>query len=602
MPHFTIITLLASTVLLALACASSYCSESKELRINGVRVYPENPRVGNLVTLRVDMQGTWRTPFWQEEVSLDAEFIAPDGATWRIPGFYTADCELITSDDGRSAPSVKGPAEWQVRVIPESAGDHQVTIQASDRARRTVEKKVAFTVAAGARRPFVRVSRTDPHYFEFDDGRPYFANGENICWYSASGGVPQYDRWFGRLAENGGNFARVHLCRWAFGYEWGKAGEYRLDRAWEVDYVLRLAEEKGIYIKLCGDWFRELEDDNPYRKDNGGPCDSIRDVFRSEDAKRMWRNRLRYAVARWGYSPNIMAWELWDEIDCINEYERETVQAWEREMSQYLRSTDPHHHLVVSSLGSFAIEPDLWAMPEMDFVQFHGYHHPSWYSNEFGRDMAALVTRPLPLLRRFGKPVFIGEFGLVDEQWWEGQMAEADPEGVNFHNGMWAAIMAGCAGPAHMWGWEVYVDAFDLWCHHLPIARFAADVPWTTEKFVPFEAWTSSEGVRALGLQGAAQTLLWVQNRAHTWWNVNQKRPISPQENVRVYFSIPPGDYLIEQWDTYTGKIVDTYRTGEVLGALQANACRDGLILEIGNIEKDAAFKIIRQPSPAGPT
>jgi hypothetical protein len=83
---------------------------------------------------------------------------------------------------------------------------------------------------------------------------------------------------------------------------------------------------------------------------------------------------------------------------------------------------------------------------------------------------------------------------------------------------------------------------------------------------------------------------------------VNQKRPISSQENVRVYFSIPPGDYLIEQWDTYTGKIVDTYRTGEVLGALQANACRDGLIMEIGDLEKDVAFKIIRQPSPAGST
>jgi hypothetical protein len=571
--------------------------ESQELTIRGVRVSPETPSVGELVTLHLDMQGTWRTPFWQEEVSLDADLVAPDGTTWRIPGFYTADCELVASNDGRSAPKVIGQPEWQVRLMPEMAGEHHITLLARDRSGRTVQEKLAVEVAPGMRRPFIRVSRTDPHYFEFDDGKPYFANGENICWYSAEAGVPQYDRWFGRLAENGGNFARVHLCRWAFGYEWGKAGHYRLDRAWEVDYVLRLAEEKGIYIKLCGEWFRELEDDNPYRNDNGGPCESIRDVFTDDEAKRMWRNRLRYAVARWGYSPNIMAWELWDEIDCINEYERETVQGWEQEMSQYLRSIDPHNHLVVSSLGSFAIEPGLWAMPEIGFAQFHGYHHPSWYSNEFGRDMAELLTRPMPLLRRFGKPVLIGEFGLVDEGWWEGEMAKSDPEGVSFHNGMWAAIMAGCAGPAHMWGWEVYVDAFDLWWHHLPIARFAADVPWTAEQFVPFEAWTSSTDVRALGLQGISQTLLWIQNNAHTWWNVNRKQPIPAQKDVRVYFPIPPGDYLIERWDTYTGETIATYRTGEVMGALRANACRDGLILQIGDIETDAAIKVIRQPS-----
>ena len=64
-----------------------------------------------------------------------------------------------------------------------------------------------------------------------------------------------------------------------------------------------------------------------------------------------------------------------------------------------------------------------------------------------------------------------------------------------------------------------------------------------------------------------------------------------------MYVPIAPGDYLMERWDTYTGEVVGTNRTGEVRGALHAKICREGLILWIGDIETDVAIKIIRQPS-----
>lgn len=584
MPHRLLVVAMVLAALLASGCAvSSGASTARELRMDAVRVDPPNPRVGQLVTIHVAMSGSWKTPFWQEEIALDASVRGPAGTQWSIPGFYTADCEMGTSSDGNPAPIVVGTPEWQIRLVPEFEGGYRARLLARDSTGRVAEKVVTFTAVPGERRHFVRVSLSDPHYFEFGDGRPFFPNGENVAWYSGAGGIPDYDRWFPKLAENGGNLARVFLSEWALGYEWGEPGEYRLDRAWEVDHILGLAEEKGIYLILSGEWFRRLESENPYWSRNGGPCDSIDGFFGNEQAKRMWRNRLRYAVARWGYSPNIMAWELWNEIDSTRFYDPAVAHAWQREMAQYLREVDPHRHLVTSSLGSFSIEPGLWSMPEVDFSQLHGYYHPNWTPSQFGQDMAKLVSYAIPLLRKYEKPVLVGEYGLVDEEWYEGEMAKSDPEGVHVHNAIWSATMAGCAGPPLGFGWHVYEKDAAIWEQHRPIAAYAAGVQWNRERFVPFQAWSSSDGVRALGLQGETETLLWVQNQAHTWWNVSHQVPVPPAGAVSVHFLAPRGTYVIERWDTQTGQIV---------GSEEVRTRGQFVSIWVGELTTDAAFKV----------
>lgn len=551
-----------------------------------VRIHPPDPRVGQLVTIHLDMKGSWSTPFWQEEIALDAEVSDPTGTHWSTPGFCTAGCEIAGNSDGNPVPRVTGALEWQIRIMPETEGNYQVKLCARDARGQMVEKDVTFTVASGQRRPFIRVSQTDPHYFEFDDGRPYFPNGENVTWHSGVGGVTEYDRWFTKLAANGGNLARVFLCEWSLGYEWGNPGYYRLDRAWEIDYILRLAEEKGIHLILVGEYFRRLENENPYWSKNGGPCDSIDDFFRSEQARRMWRNRLRYAVARWGYSPNIMAWELWNEIDNVRRYDRGVVQAWEKEMSQYLNSIDRGRHLVTSSLQSFSIEPGLWGMPEMDFSQFHGYYHPSWTPSQFATDMVRVVTYPIPMLRAYEKPCLVGEYGLVDEGWYEGEMAKVDPGGVHVHNAIWSGVMAGCAGTPLGFGWQVYKDDAAIWQHHRPIAEFAAEVQWSKEHFIPFQAWSSSDEVQALGLQGDTEALLWVHNLAHTWWNVNHQTRILPAQGVNVHFPASRGTYLIEKWGT---------QTGEMVGSEETEVRHQFLSIWVGDLATDVAFKVKRR-------
>jgi hypothetical protein len=569
------------------------------LKINEIRFNPSEPKTGELLTLHIDLDGTWNTPFWQEEIALDVEFQGPGGKTWSIPGFYTRDFQRTRDDSGDRPVEVLTPigqAEWQVRFLPNFAGNYQVTVRAADR-NGEIEQIHTITVSEGMPKPYIRVSNNDPHYFEFENGEPYFAIGLNVAW--GRGGTPTYDfeRWFTDMGDAGANFARVWMGQRGFLFESVTPGTYSLNSLWQMDHVLSMAAENGVYIKLCLEDYRNLSRNNPYSKENGGPCETVRDFFKDPEAKRMWKNRLRYTVARWGWSPNIMAWEFWNEIDASEGYDKPVVQSWTKEMAQYLDHIDPYHHLHVNSLGSFAFEPRLWMMPEMDFAQMHGYWRPNWISGEFGKDWAQVMIDRIAILRPFQKPSLFAEFGLVDERWYYSPLMDIDTGGVNMHNGMWAAILAGSAGCGHLWWWDEYVAPQNLWYHYRGVANFAAGVPWNTQGFEPFQIDTraapydkdvDAEQLRIIGLRGKTMTLLWIQNRANTWLNVVEKNPVPPVENARVYFP----EFSCQESNIYTVEIWDTY-TGSKLSTRKVIVNGETPFIELGRLEKDVAVKIL---------
>ncbi|MCZ0212168.1 hypothetical protein OZK63_43170, partial [Streptomyces sp. UMAF16] len=51
---------------------------------------------------------------------------------------------------------------------------------------------------------------------------------------------------------------------------------------------------------------------NPYNIANGGPCNNTWDFFSNSTAKNLFKNRMRYIIARYGYSNTIMSWELFN--------------------------------------------------------------------------------------------------------------------------------------------------------------------------------------------------------------------------------------------------------------------------------------------------
>jgi hypothetical protein len=540
------------------------------------------PQYGKL-ELALDMTGDWDNPFDPRQADVRADFRCPDGEMRQVPAFYYVGYKRELLGDA-CVLSPDGQAGWRVRFAPTMPGRHTFTVSARDRQGETTWKTGAFDCAASKAGGFVRRSE-DPHYFRLDGNSPYFPVGENLCWYSTAARTFDYDRWLTRLHGAGANYIRLWMPSWAFGIEWEKPGVYRMDRAWELDCVLDMCERLGIRAKLTLENFRTFgEGPNPYDARVGGPCQTVRDFFTKAEAKEMFKRRLRYVVARWSYSPSVMAWELWNEINCVEGYEdyKADVFAWSAEMADYLREIDPNGHLTVNSVGSSYLEPGLWRLPQMDFAQMHGYY--GWSGTEETRDMAAFVGHWLDKLTPFGKPRLFAEFGVIREFPEPRELCDRDSEGVHLHNGNWAAAMSGGCGGAMLWWWDDYVDPRDLYSRFTSLARFAADVPWTKAKLEPMALAGEPAGLRVLALRGPGRVLFWAQNAAHTWWNVVQGQRIEPAAGAKVTIrGLAAGRYRLRLYDTWACRYVADRQVMPAAGVLE---------VPLGDVARDIAAKV----------
>lgn len=413
--------------------ASSRWRKDETLAIRRVEVLGSALTCWKRVDLRVDLAGSYRTPFDPDEIAVDAQFSLPSGRSMIVPAFFYQPFSRSQGAPGEVL-TPAGDPEWRIRFMPPEAGTYSVKVVARDHSGIVQSTPVRFDVRSGPGRGYIQVSQRDPHYFEFQDGTPFFAIGENMV----SGNLDDFQRWISSLGKNGGNYGRIWIGTHNLALELGPVGEYRLDNAWRLDQVMAFSEQSGVYQKLCLDWVRHLRpppppekrplnfslpdyaysEDHAYRTANGGPCETMRDVFTMPEARRLFKARIRYTVARWGYSPNVMAWELWNEIDAIYEPRAnrpEVVIPWNQEMNRYIKLVDPYQHMTTNSLGDYW--PEMWPVPENEFAQVHGYygwHHPEDEYN--ARDMFLFMSKRLALIQNYSKPYLFAEFGVMFER------------------------------------------------------------------------------------------------------------------------------------------------------------------------------------------
>ncbi|MCH5373543.1 MAG: hypothetical protein JJ992_06170, partial [Planctomycetes bacterium] len=211
----------------------------------------------------------------------------------------------------------------------------------------------------------------------------------------------------------------------------------------------------------------------PYNAANGGPCQRPEEFFTNAKAKELFKRRLRYIVARWSYSPAILSWEFWNEVDIIEKYISEDSVEWHREMARYLRRLDPYDHLITTSWAGTSGDPAVDALPEMDYIQSHQYG---------ARDAAAFMTGVChDKNERYGKPHYFGEFGTGTQA--EGTREDVD--GIHLHNGLWSGVVSGAAATAMIWWWDSYVEPKNLYYHFRPVAEFVRDVPFNKLSYRP---------------------------------------------------------------------------------------------------------------------
>ncbi len=459
------------------------------LRAGAVKVDRERVGVFERVELTADLDATYDNPFDPDDIDVTAEVTGPAGAVQRVPGFFFVPFQ-VTERSGRERLRVAGPASWRVRYTPTVAGRHRVVVRVKDRSGTAACAPVSFEATPSERPGFVRTSAASPSYFRFDSGRSYFAVGLNVCWAGGATPIRDYTDWFAGLSGSGGNWARLWLANNEKGLEWmppptAKAGRgtylglgrYALDNSWRLDRIVEVAEQRGVQLMFCLGTYGELLAEagyfnegmwvsNPYNQANGGPCAKPTDFFTNPAARKLYQRRLRYLVARWGYSPNLFAWEFW------NEY---TAPApWVKEMAAWLKANDPNRHLVSNTYGT----PEVWRLPEVDFTMTHHYGDTGNVP-DFSEQFAGSARAH----RQFGKPYLVAEFGID----WRTSDSRYDPKGTarNLHNGLWSCLMSGSAGTGMLWYWDDYVGGKKLWGQFAPLARFAAGLDFARTRFEP---------------------------------------------------------------------------------------------------------------------
>lgn len=489
-------------------------------------------------------------------ISVDLEVTQPSGRKLTIPAFWGQEYNRRLDGD-REVLTPQGDGDWRARYLPLESGRHElaviVRLQGSVAARGTA----GLEVGAAQGRGFVRV---DPgsRYFRFDDGTPFFLNGLCACWHGKRGSY-DYDDWLAAYEGAGMNYFRIWMWPNAFGIEWDRGDRlrYRLDTAWTLDRVLAEAERRGLYVLLCFDYHGmfEVKPDfwqsnnfwprHPYNAQNGGPCANQDEFFTNEQARELYRKRLRYIVGRWSAFPSVFAWEFFNEIDNVYRYLRhEHVVAWHRDMGTYLRSLDPYQHLISSSFTGGSERPDLFALPQMDFSQYHSYNeeHPA--------EMTAQKTAAF--WERYRKPFFVSEYGTD----WKGWKPDTDPHLRALHQAIWSGAFTGAAGTGMTWWWES-IHSANLYRHWSALAKFLQGTAIASPQMQPIPATVKDAQAKVWAVATPREALIWLLNPTANWPEGANLETLLPVSGATV--SVPgleDGGYAVQWWDTLEGKII----------------------------------------------
>jgi hypothetical protein len=594
---------------------------------------------------------TFANPYDPDEIAVDALITTPSGAIVTQPCFWYVPCRrklLVrakvpgangdqTEQGGDEMVEVisqltPGLGVWMLRYAPREEGEHSYRLVArapSDVARSA---EVSFTVKGSAGHGYMRVSKRDPRYFEFDDGTFFFPVGQNVGWVNHTGSV-NFEQYMVNMSRAGANFARIWLTHFFQGQslEWSMGqryyhglGFYSAEMAWKLDRMLEAAEREGVYLMWCiqhhgqfsttynSDW-----NENPYRKPAkpvpdymervlGGPEQVKRfekrrgfleqpgDFLSHPRAKRLFKKRMRYTIARYGYSTTISSWELWNEVRLTDGYSSAKTTLWHKEMGDYVKTLDPTRRLLTTSYGS-RWDRDAYALPSHDFTQVHIYHvdNAEW--------MTWLIRSVDEQLRGIGrdrtlsKPILIGEYGLAHNPNY-GEVTEdskwpVDPDGLHVHNSLWIGLFSGSAGTAMNWWWDVYIDKRDLYYHFTGISRYikGEDLRQGSLRRVDLSGdnggyYARTPKVAGAALAGTDRAYGWLYENAYTIKHFGPTDAAVSGASIDLS-GLEDGLYWVEFWNTVDGVATSRREVTVTHGSVK---------LRIPDFKGDIAFKLYR--------
>jgi hypothetical protein len=558
---------------------------------------------------------TYDNPFDPDQVDVHAVITRPDGTTVTVPGFFYQGF-LRRRERGEQVLVPMGRSQWKGRFAPRQLGTYTYRIEVAD-GELLQSDPGEFRCIRSDSRGFVRRSKIDPDYLEFDDGSFYYPIGHNVVAtfdvrarvlgvnIPAAEGTYAFDRFLERMGNAGENFVRVWMSPWSFGIEWTKAydvhfkglGRYNLQRAWCLDHVLDTAREHGVYIMLLltshgeiGEHESDFEggdpqhlQGSPYWSRYGGPLDQAIDIYSSGEALKFYKRKVRYVAARWGYATSIMAWEVFNEPDLAFYHNPQKlaygqqVAAFVEKIFTELNLLDPSDHLTTSNIWQ---PTEAYARPslelkDMDLFAIH----------VFDPNLSTELAR----VRRFLKTQY-NQLVLVTEADTTPHAEDPDLTARVMHQTLWTSCTLPMAGTACPWWW-VLIDRKDLYGEFAAVAAFARGEDRRGKGYESAAALaTDKERRRRLRAQCLRTSGPDIPYRALCWvWAPEffTRQAIgedeAPAPGTLLIPDTPNGRYTVEVWDTHAGAPIAT----------DAVECTDGtLTYQLPPFVGDVACKV----------
>jgi hypothetical protein len=439
------IGLLGSALVMGALPAASAAEITWEIRNKGGK--------GAATELALQVLPTSENPFDPTYADVIAKVTDPSGNSFSIPMYWYQGYEIVASYNQLSNRKVGNP-EWRLKFRPTEIGNFKIEVKAKINGQVIQVPQFTFAALEKAPEPIKIRGRN------FVQGEEIFIPfAYNIAWANRYEEISKYERWFKAASANGVNVARVWMASWSLGIEWNDTGlgDYtkRLDRAWALDQVFRIAAKYGVGIDLVlinhgafsestnPEWFA-----NPYNELNGGPISNPGEFATNSIARKFWEQRLRYITARWAGEPALFTWEWWNEVN-FTPISGQVLTDWIAWSDSLLKKWDPYKSLTTTSWSSGASLQD-WSV--VDYAVTHVYDD---------KDPIKTLAAQATALREAvpNKPILVGEMG-------SGTVTEdpfTDPYGLHLHNAHWAATFVGFGAPASYWWWDIYVDPLNLW-------------------------------------------------------------------------------------------------------------------------------------------
>lgn len=517
-----------------------------------------------------DLPKTYNNPYDYNEIAVSAIFTNPNGKTIEVPGFWY---QNYTVDEQKQTVTSSGEAKWIIRFTPPKAGKWSYVLKTKDAEDTLTSKSHTFDVAPAESnaRGFIRIHPEHHQYFYYEhSGASFFGSGlnsdinfinkssaadpNNKNWGSNSGYHPQwsgsptkglgpevlYKGYYQQvsvvegLGRNGGKAIRINTDRYyhpieakaeeypydsevTFGEMGFEIGKYHQGMCFILDKMYERSEQYGIGIMLTP-W-------DAIAKNQTYSSGVVYAIDRNEE---LIKRRLRYTMARWGYSPSYWMTEY------FNEFVHEKLDTFWLGIMAWQKSIDPYNHYTVLT------------------NKIHGETGPDIFvKNAYREDCYKVEPYEIDTV-----PGVIGEFG---ESIWLGTKDPKvyDPNGNWVRQSLWNAVLSNWSGALTWWikplygetGINVYHKIYPALYKFLEDENMAAEGPWSVMEFEG--EYEGFEHIRVLANQNKNKTFLWIVRTPPS--EVEDREALSGKW---LEFELPSGSYKLEWWDSQKGEIL----------------------------------------------